>query len=100
MNDGIKEILRAQGFITALACTLSDRDVMDGKAGNLMREAGDVNTGLGDAAMAIERMERENRRQYEEIMRLRKRIDSLESVVAEDEKAKAEAIRETVGRPV
>lgn len=86
MMDSIRAIHRAQGFLQALVCSLSDRDIMDGKPGNLVREVSSLCTDLEMAAGMIERMERINRQHDDEIMILRKRIDSMEMAEEDDGK--------------
>ncbi len=54
-----KEIGRAKGLIMAMAAMLSDHEVVDGKAGNLMREAVDLCCTLERVLSHVQHMEAE-----------------------------------------
>ena len=84
MTDStITTIHKVQGFLQALVCSVSDRDIMDGKPGNLVREGTSLCTDLQMVAGKIECMERIIRSNEDEIYLLRKKIDGL-STAEED----------------
>ena len=83
MTGSIKQIIRAEGFIQALASTLSDRDIMDGKPGNVMRVAQDINAELDSVVKDFERILDENRKQYDDGVRMKIEIERLKGVILE-----------------